>query len=65
MNNLVGEAAALFDAGRLFLRAEEALKETNALSCREYMDCFISCSLKAAKVNCFMLIWFSVDLRNH
>uniref|UniRef100_A0A0R3WMN2 MIT domain-containing protein n=1 Tax=Hydatigena taeniaeformis TaxID=6205 RepID=A0A0R3WMN2_HYDTA len=44
------EAAALMEAGRLFVRAEENLQTSSTLSSGELMEHAVSCFLKAAKL---------------
>uniref|UniRef100_A0A5K3FGM6 Nuclear pore complex protein n=2 Tax=Mesocestoides corti TaxID=53468 RepID=A0A5K3FGM6_MESCO len=50
VHNYPGEASALMEAGRLFLKAEENLQITSAFSVGEFLECFTSCCLKAAKI---------------
>ncbi len=62
VQNPAGEAAALLDAARLFLRAEENLQSTSAFSVGEHIEFFTSCCLRAAKVTGSYIISISSDI---
>ena len=51
MNNAPGEAAALINAGQLYLRAEEDLQLTGSISLHENLDSAVTLFNYAAKVS--------------